>query len=174
MMSSCRAFSALIVTLCILFLLTPLSVPARDSSSSSRPHYHRCSDGIWRRSSDTDINYVRSFVQNYDIQAIKEKPFSNPLYFSYCLKAFCDHPQYVALSERLIQAIPSGGPVQNSSVRDASDPVISTAICCFTGDIMCLRGQQLDASVGNTFDFWPSYRLVANIFKKAERVHDHI
>ena len=35
---------------------------------------------------------------------------------------------------------------------------------------MCLRGQQYDASENKGFDFWPSYRFVAGIFKNADFV----
>ena len=44
------------------------------------------------------------------------------------------------------------------------------ALCYFTGDVMCLGGQQRDAKSGDTFDFWASYKYVAPLFNKADFV----
>ncbi len=44
------------------------------------------------------------------------------------------------------------------------------ATLMFTGDLMCLKGQQYDALTKDGFDFYPCYRYVAQIFKEADMV----
>lgn len=46
----------------------------------------------------------------------------------------------------------------------------TTAVLMFTGDLMCLKGQQYDAGVKKGFDFYPSFKYVTPIFKSADLV----
>ncbi|MCR5830141.1 MAG: CapA family protein [Lachnospiraceae bacterium] len=45
-----------------------------------------------------------------------------------------------------------------------------TAVCMFTGDLMCLKGQQYDAGKKGRYDFFPSFKYVAPIFKSSDLV----
>ena len=164
MMSSYCALFAIIFIICLFSPALYKNVSAKDTSSGS-PRYHRCSDGIWRRPSN-EVSYVRSRIYDNDLRLSVEtqikKSLAYPLYFSQYIK-FSPHFQNIpdrqfrtALSDR--QSAP-----QHESTA-------STALCYFTGDIMCLRGQQYAASVKKSFDFWPSYRLVARLFKNADFV----
>ena len=55
-----------------------------------------------------------------------------------------------------------------------SGPALSiadrTALCMFTGDIMCLKGQQYSARTNQGYDFWPSYCFVSSLFDHADLV----
>ena len=53
------------------------------------------------------------------------------------------------------------------ALRDATS---FTATCMFTGDLMCLKGQQFAAGVKSSYDFWPMYKYVAPIFNTADFV----
>jgi len=53
------------------------------------------------------------------------------------------------------------------ALRDATS---LTATCMFTGDLMCLKGQQFAAGVKSSYDFWPMYKYVAPIFSTADFV----
>lgn len=44
------------------------------------------------------------------------------------------------------------------------------AVLMFTGDSMCLAGQQYSAEIKGGYDFYPSYKYVAKLFKKADFV----
>ena len=58
-----------------------------------------------------------------------------------------------------------------AGARGASKASVKTkATLMFTGDLMCLKGQQYDASAKKGFDFYPAYRYVAQIFKEADMV----
>jgi len=46
----------------------------------------------------------------------------------------------------------------------------TTAVCMFTGDLMCLKGQQYDSQTKDGYNFYPSYKYVAPIFKSADFV----
>ncbi len=54
--------------------------------------------------------------------------------------------------------------------QDARHSQPTSALCYFTGDVMCLGGQQRDAKTEDGFDFRPSYRYVAPIFNEADFV----
>ncbi|MCR5430957.1 MAG: CapA family protein [Lachnospiraceae bacterium] len=45
-----------------------------------------------------------------------------------------------------------------------------TAVCMFTGDLMCLKGQQYDAGKKGRYDFSPSFSYVKPIFKTSDFV----
>ena len=45
-----------------------------------------------------------------------------------------------------------------------------TAVCMFTGDLMCLAGQQYDAGRTGKYDFYPSFKYVDPILKSADLV----
>ena len=58
-----------------------------------------------------------------------------------------------------------------ASTRGAlAAPIKTTATLMFTGDLMCLKGQQYDALTKKSYDFYPEYRYVAQIFKEADMV----
>ena len=58
----------------------------------------------------------------------------------------------------------------NTDAAHVGKPVTG-AVCMFTGDLMCLKGQQYDAAMRNgAYDFYPSFRVVAQIFKEADYV----
>ena len=75
---------------------------------------------------------------------------------------YCDlTPEQLRLREALICEY---------KLRNLNNKLEANALCYFTGDVMCLGGQQRDAKTGNTFDFWPSYKYVATIFDEADFV----
>ena len=44
----------------------------------------------------------------------------------------------------------------------------TTAVCMFTGDLMCLKGQQYDAGRSGGYKFFPAFKYVEPIFKDAD------
>ena len=44
------------------------------------------------------------------------------------------------------------------------------AVCMFTGDLMCLKGQQYDAARSGTYKFFPAFKYVEPIFGEADLV----
>lgn len=46
----------------------------------------------------------------------------------------------------------------------------TSATLMFTGDLMCLAGQQFNAATSDGYDFYPSYKLVSPIFNLADFV----
>ncbi|MCR5330067.1 MAG: CapA family protein [Lachnospiraceae bacterium] len=124
----------------------------------SSPRYHLCDDGIWRRTPDTPPHSAFSTSYN-DPHFHPNSGLASPLCYLRYSGAFHDHEPIVLLPGEPFSA-------EKTAVPDTS----SAAVCCFTGDIMCFRGQQFEASTKHGFDFWPSYRLVAGIFNKADFV----
>ncbi|MCR4720666.1 MAG: CapA family protein [Lachnospiraceae bacterium] len=57
---------------------------------------------------------------------------------------------------------------KNNGEKDDSDE--TTAVLMFAGDLMCLKGQQYDASGKKGFDFSPSFKYVTPLFKRADLV----
>ncbi len=136
------------------------------SYSSSR--YYRNSDGIWRRNCNT-FSYARSRMSNHDVSPLIYNSFADPLLFSKYLTTI--H------SRRLnTRSAPQTGSfslanvISNPEAEYRSETGVSQALLLFTGDIMCLRGQQYDASTKKGYNFWPSYRSVAKIFNEADFV----
>ena len=149
----------LLFIICI-FIFTEQKPAFAEDSLTVSPRYHKCSDGIWRRPSD-GINYVRSRIHSADLRPFIERSFGDPLYF---LQSF-----YLPKHFRVSRNESFRKNKSDNTVQTLQSPNTS-ALCYFTGDIMCLRGQQYDASRKTGFDFWPSYRLVADFFNNADFV----
>ena len=128
------------------------------TASCAGARYRRCTDGIWRR------NTVHRG------SAVLVPALPDPLSIIDPSVAYSSHRLHIQSAlmtpERLIKScVPSDDRVQ-ASAPDTPD----TAVCCFTGDIMCLRGQQYDAATRKGFNFLPSYRFVSSIFNDADFV----
>jgi len=54
------------------------------------------------------------------------------------------------------------------ALKAVEQGTVKSAVCVFVGDIMCLKGQQYAAQKGSSYDFYPSYAYVSDIFKNAD------
>lgn len=128
------------------------------SASCAAARYRRCPDGIWRRT--TAGSGYAAFVPNAP----------DPLFFINCSVAYSSYRLHLA------ETLKARGRLMKSLARPDdrmaafSSGAPDTAVCCFTGDIMCLRGQQYDAKTKKGYDFLPSYRFVSRIFNDADLV----
>ena len=128
------------------------------SASCAAARYRRCPDGIWRRT--TAGNGYAAFVP--DLPDPLSLVDCSAAFFSHRIPFSGKHNAYEELMKSLAQ--PDDRMAAFSSVAP------DTAVCCFTGDIMCLRGQQYDAKTKKGYDFLPSYRFVSRIFNDADLV----
>ena len=148
--------------LCICFIATGFVVamsntaPVSAATTKTRGEYGRAiasytpdDDGIWRR---TNLSFLSEYT-------------------SYIKKMSLYSPQMVRLNTgdvRLSDGISFTTGYNPFSA--AMQKKVKTAECMFTGDLMCLKGQQFAAQVKSSYDFWPSYKYVAKVFEKADFV----
>ncbi len=161
-------FCALFSVLFMLFASAPQTASAdtlvrHDTTSASRSSlnsakYRLSEDGIWRIP-DQGSEQTVLFPAHTGLCALKNSPSALSLNYIRYISKNRDPKQLMILPEESTSPEPPAGQEESSA-----------AVCCFTGDIMCLRGQQYDASVKNGYNFWPSYRLVSNIFHEADFV----
>ena len=106
-------------------------------------------DGIWRRTNTSFLSEYVEFLRKMSLYS----------------------PQISRLdsgSIRLDESVSFGTGFNPFSTE--TQKKVKTAECMFTGDLMCLKGQQFAAGVKSSYDFWPSYKYVAKVFEKADFV----
>ena len=150
------------VLICICFMaagLTKLFASesiAAAAGTKTRGEYGRAiasytpgADGIWRRTNTSFLSEYVEFLRKMSLYS----------------------PQISRLdsgSIRLDESVSFGTGFNPFSTE--TQKKVKTAECMFTGDLMCLKGQQFAAGVKSSYDFWPSYKYVAKVFEKADFV----
>ena len=150
------------VLICICFMaagLTKLFASesiAAAAGTKTRGEYGRAiasytpgADGIWRRTNTSFLSEYVEFLRKMSLYS----------------------PQISRLdsgSIRLDESVSFGTGFNPFSTE--TQKKVKTAECMFTGDLMCLKGQQFAAQVKSSYDFWPSYKYVAKVFEKADFV----
>ena len=150
------------VLICICFMaagLTKLFASesiAAAAGTKTRGEYGRAiasytpgADGIWRRTNTSFLSEYVEFLRKMSLYS----------------------PQISRLdsgSIRLDESVSFGTGFNPFSTE--TQKKVKTAECMFTGDLMCLKGQQFAAGVRSSYDFWPSYKYVAKVFEKADFV----
>ena len=150
------------VLICICFMaagLTKLFASesiAAAAGTKTRGEYGRAiasyapgADGIWRRTNTSFLSEYVEFLRKMSLYS----------------------PQISRLdsgSIRLDESVSFGTGFNPFSTE--TQKKVKTAECIFTGDLMCLKGQQFAAGVKSSYDFWPSYKYVAKVFEKADFV----
>ena len=114
------------------------------------PRYYREEDGIWRRPEESYTMLLASAKRS--------------IRYSSYLISMNDTSMEFSQAARDIMRL-----TENAHITMEQELGCS-AICMFTGDLMCLKGQQYDAEVKGGYDFWPSYSYVAKQFKTADFV----
>lgn len=112
--------------------------------------YTRDKDGIWRR---TDEN----------IELLFKKISRNIKYSAYTVSYNNAQMEFSHIGRDIMRL---AGNAHDTMVQELG----CTAVCMFTGDLMCLKGQQYASEVKGGYDFWPSYKYVAEQFKTADFV----
>ena len=150
------------IVLCIFFLSSHVwgGILAKESSSGDAsktvsdtipsPRYVRESDGIWRRTDEGLTNFMLRI--NREIK-----------YSAYTLSLNDASMEFNRLGRDIMRMA--------GSARETMEKELgSSAVCMFTGDLMCLKGQQYAAEVKGGYDFWPSFKYVAKQFETADFV----
>ena len=106
--------------------------------------YHPDKNGIWRKRTNR-FTYACPAMLKYNIHSLIIRALNTP-------------------ASRM-DLLPVKSTIRTSAGSDSR-----TALCMFTGDIMCLGGQQSEARTPDGFDFWPSFRLVSRFFEQADFV----
>lgn len=157
---SFRTVIAVLLCICLIsaglvYLFTAESISAA-AGTKTRGEYGRAiasytpdDDGIWRR---TNISFLTEYA-------------------AFLRKMALYSPQISRLDSGSLRLRESFWPVTGYNPFFAeTQKKVKTAECMFTGDLMCLKGQQFAAGVKSSYDFWPSYKYVAKVFEKADLV----
>ena len=137
-----------------------------------KPRYVQYSDGIWRRPA-LKFSIISPVMYKENIKQFIRTRFASPLLFpdySECVTRLA-LVKYLSSEEIItgcVTAYTDPSHKSSQTLLRCNDP--ARAVCMFTGDIMCLRGQQYDAETKDGFNFWPAYSIVGRIFKTADLV----
>lgn len=134
------------ILLTITGLLSVLLFSTKANARDVLPDYIKDESGVWQH-----INTTNSSVNVISSDSIFSVTYRLRSNFEKDLKTYSNNLQ------------------KNYHFAD-TDSKDNSAVLMFTGDLMCLAGQQFSAESKGSFDFSASYSLVAPIFNSADLV----
>ncbi len=139
------AKALLVLSLFFVFLLPSESVYAKKKSEQIiRTEYFKSDDMVWK----TNVN-------TYTLD---------------CMQACLKVNREIVNNQAAGMFLPKNSIAKKFAKCLVNNLISSKATLMFTGDLMCLRGQQYSAEIKGGYDFSPSFEFVAPLFKSADFV----
>lgn len=156
-----RLLGALAVLFLLLFFCIQKPCQA-DASVKDSGDYYLSSDGIWRKK----LNYRIVSKRKRNLLGIIREADKKTGYIGNVMLGFESSAGSKSIAE-IVQKEMAEGRIM---VSDCGTNQINEAVLMFTGDFMCLKGQQYSAEVKGGYDFTPSFQLVKPLFDSADFV----